>query len=235
MSNDNVKFFKGFSTDTLEFLFNLSQNNNKTWFDENRDIYNEYLLTPMRYLVMDMSNFILSIDPAINVVPSVGKAISRIHRDTRFSKDKSPYRTNMWISFDRPSKNRSSNPCFFFEITPNAYSYGMGFYTAAPHTMELFRESIDNSPNEFKKAISFYDKQNVFTLEGDKYKRILDKTKPEDILNWYQRKNLFLICNKFTDDTLFSDKLVDELKSGFSMLSDFYLYLCKIRDHEFKA
>lgn len=230
MPNDSCKYFKGFSSNTIDFLRSINQNNNKAWFEKNKDSYKKYLLTPMQHLVMDMNNYILSIDPFIDVTPSAGKTISRIYRDTRFSKDKSPYRSTMWITFKRPSKDWSSYPAFFFEISPDSYRYGMGFFSADPHTMELFRESIDNSPKEFKNAISFYPKQHEFVIEGDKYKRILDKSKPEEILDWYQRKNLYLVCNKSFDDTLFSNQLVDELKSNFSLISDFYNYLCKIKN-----
>ena len=229
MFNENCKYFKGFSNNTIKFLWDLNQNNNKIWFEENKDSYKKVLLEPMQSLVKNMNDYILSIDPLIDATPSTGKCISRIHRDTRFSKDKSPYKDTMWITFKRQSKDWSSNPAFFFEISPNSYRYGMGLFSATPHNMELFRESIDNSPEEFKKAISFYPKQQVFVVEGDKYKRILDKNKPEDILNWYQRKNLYLVRNKSIDDILFSSQLVDELKSNFSLVSDFYHYLYKIQ------
>jgi uncharacterized protein (TIGR02453 family) len=229
MLDESCKYFKGFSNDTIDFLRNLKQNNNKIWFEKNKDSYKKFLLAPMENLVMDMNDYILSIDPSIEVTPSAGKTISRIYRDTRFSKDKSPYKDTMWITFKRPSKDWSSNPAFFFEISPDSYRYGMGLFSATPHTMEVFRESIDSSLEKFKKAIAFYHKQHVFVIEGDKYKRILDKNKPEDILDWYQRKNLYLVCNKHIDDTLFSNQLVDELKSNFSLVSDFYHYLYKIK------
>lgn len=221
--------FKGFSTETVSFLKNLNENNNKIWFEKNKENYKKLLLKPMESLVMDMSNYMLNIDSLIDTTPSVSKTISRIYRDTRFSKDKSPYKDTMWITFKRPSMEWTSNPAFFFEISHNSYRYGMGFFSATPNTMEIFRENIDTSPKEFKKAISFYSKQNVFVIEGDKYKRILDKNKPEEILDWYQRKNLYLVCNKEIDEVLFSHQLVDELKSNFNLLSDFYHYLCKIK------
>ncbi len=68
--------------------------------------------------------------------------------------------------------------------------------------MTLIREIIDENPKEFLKAISFFAKQKTFVLEGEKYKRIIDKTKPEKIQNWYQRKNMYLVCNRKIDDTL---------------------------------
>ncbi|MDT8717715.1 DUF2461 domain-containing protein [Clostridium sp. 19966] len=230
MNNEKSKYFKGFSKETIEFLRELKQNNNKAWFEENKDNYKKLLLTPLQYLVMDMSQYILSIDPLMEVTPSAGKTISRIYRDTRFSKDKSPYKDTMWITFKRPSKNWSSSPAFFFEISPNSYRYGMGFFSADPHTMELFRGKIDASLEKFKKAVSFYSKQNTFVLEGDRYKKILDKGKPEDILDWYQRKSLYLVNNKNIDDTLFKEELVTELKTNFALLAEFYHYLYSIKE-----
>ncbi|MBN1804340.1 MAG: DUF2461 family protein [Sedimentisphaerales bacterium] len=71
-------------------------------------------------------------------------------------------------------------------------------------------------------------KEKTFVLEGEKYKRIIDKTRPEKIQDWYQRKNMYLVCNKKTDKTLFSGKLVDELAYGFNLIAPFYDYLQKI-------
>jgi hypothetical protein len=105
----------------------------------------------------------------------------------------------------------------------------MGFYNAAPAIMSIFREMIDENPKEFARAISFFGKQKTFVLEGDKYKRIIDNTKPEKIQNWYQRKNMYLVCNRKIDDILFSNKLVDDLIYGFGLIAPFYHYLEKVR------
>jgi hypothetical protein len=104
----------------------------------------------------------------------------------------------------------------------------MGFYNAAPAIMSKFREMIDENPKEFLKVISFFAKQHTFVLEGEKYKRIIDKTKPKQIQNWYQRKNMYLVCNKKIDDRLFSNKLVDDLIYGFKLTAPLYHYLQKI-------
>jgi uncharacterized protein (TIGR02453 family) len=230
MSTIGERSFEGFSNETIDFLKNLKENNNKLWFEENKKKYINNLLTPMKYLVMDLSSFILSIDPLLEVTPSSGYTISKIYRDTRFSKDKSPYKISMWITFKRRSKEWSSNPAFFFELSPNSYRFGMGFFQATPTTMKIFRENIDASLDKFKNAISFYSKQDVFVVEGDKYKRILDKEKTEDINEWYQRKNLYLVCNKEIDNLLFSKELVDKLIADFSLVKDFYTYLNQLKN-----
>ena len=220
---DEEKYFKGFSPKTLKFLRGLKANNNKAWFQAHRADYEEYVLQPLRNLVMDLGEFMLTIDPYLEIAPAVNKTISRIYRDTRFSKDKSPFRSTVWFTFKNQSKDWMTHVCgYFFELSPNSYRYGMGFYNAAPAIMSRFRQMIDENPLEFAKAISFFDKQKTFVLEGDKYKRIIDKTKPEKIQNWYQRKNMYLVCNRKIDDALFSNKLIDKLIYGFGLVAPFY-------------
>ena len=230
MTEEEGRKFKGFSSKTLKFLRGLNANNNKAWFQAHRADYEEYVLQPLRDLVTDLGDFMLDIDPYFEITPAVNKTISRIYRDTRFSKDKSPFRSTVWFTFKNQKKDWTTHVCgYFFELSVNSYRYGMGFYNAAPSITSKFREMIDENPKEFLKAISFFAKQKNFVLEGEKYKRIIDKTKPEKIQNWYQRKNMYLVCNRKIDDTLFSNKLVDDLASGFNLIAPFYHYLQKIR------
>jgi len=134
------------------------------------------------------------------------------------------------MTFKNQNKDWTTHVCgYFFELSTNSYRYGMGFYNAAPAIMSKFREMIDENPKEFLKAISFLEKQHSFVLEGDKYKRIIDKTKSEKIQNWYQRKNMYLVCNRKIDDTLFSRKLVDDLAAGYKMIAPLYHYLQKVK------
>jgi len=221
--------FTGFYKETFVFLRSLETNNNKKWFERHKNEYHEFLLNPLKSLVGDLSEFMLTIDPCFEVSPAVNKTISRIYRDTRFTKDKSPYKTTAWITFKRPKKNWKDSPAYFFELSSDSYRFGMGLYSASPNTMRLFRQGIDKNPKEFNKAISFYGRQNVFHIEGDQYVRIVNKDKSSEILDWYQRKNLYLVCNRNIDKMLFSNGLVENLLSSFSILEPLYQYLLKIR------
>ncbi|MFC1676446.1 DUF2461 domain-containing protein [Planctomycetota bacterium] len=230
MNAVEVKQFKGFSRKTLKFLRGLKANNDKDWFQSHKADYEAHVLQPLRNLVTDLGDFMLDIDPCFEITPVINKTISRIYRDTRFSKDKSPFRSTVWFTFKNSKKDWATLVCgYFFELSIKSYRYGMGFYNAAPAIMSKFREMIDEGPKEFAKAISFLDKQKAFVLEGDKYKRIIDKTKPEKIQNWYQRKNVYLVCNRKIDDALFCDKLTDDLIKGFGLIGPFYHYLQKIK------
>ena len=221
--------FDSFSQKTLDFLRDIKANNNKGWFEEHKPYYLEYILEPLKNLVIELDSFMLTIDPYFETRPAINKTISRIYRDTRFSKDKSPFKSTMWITFKRPSKDWRDAPAYFFEIAPDSYRYGMGLYSASPDTMYRFREMIDKRPKEFLKAISFYSKQQIFAVEGEKYKRIFDENKPEEIQNWYQRRNLYLVCNRRIDNRLFKRDLIDDLIFGFGLLAPFYQYLWKIK------
>ena len=223
---EEEKKFRGFSPNTIKFLKSLEANNNKLWFEKHRDDYKKFVLEPSRCLVNDLGDFMLKIDPRFEITPVINKTISRIYRDTRFSEDKSLYRSNFWIVFKRQKKEWSTEGCaYFFEIFKDFYRYGMGFYDAAPAIMRKFREQIDENPNEFRKAIAFYSKQKIFSLEGENYKRIIDASKPKNIQDWYQKKSMYLVCNKKINETLFSRKLINELKHGFNMLAPIYQFL----------
>jgi uncharacterized protein (TIGR02453 family) len=229
MTESDEKRFKGFSPKTLKFLKDLKANNNKAWFKAHKADYENYVLKPMKDLVSDLGYFMLDIDPSFEITPAVNKTISKIYRDTRFSKDKSPFRSVVWFTFKNQKKDWTTHVCgYFFELSINSYRYGMGFYNAAPIIMSKFRERIDENPKEFFKAVSFFYKEKTFALEGEKYKRTIDKTKSEKIRNWYQRKNMYLVCNRKKDKILFSSQLVDDLVNGFNLIAPFYHYLQKL-------
>ena len=216
-----------FSDKTIRFINDLKNNNNKLWFETHKNDYQKYLLDPFRQLAAELSAPMLSLDPYLEVTPAINKTISRIYRDTRFSKDKSLYRPNMWLTYKRSKENWRSAPAYFFEITPDLYRYGMGFYGATPTYMRQLREEMDNNPDEFEKAISFFNNQNLFMLKGDNYKRMENKYSPK-IQQWYQKKFFYLVCTRDIDDFLFSNDLINELIHGFNKMAPLYFYLLKV-------
>ncbi len=219
--------FQGFSPDTFSFLNNLKENNNKTWFETNREIYRNHILGPLQDLITELTPFMLTIDPLFTVNPK--KAVSRINRDIRFSKDKSPYRANMWLVFKRLYIDWKVEPAFFFEIYPDYYRYGMGFYNVPRETMDKLRAMINGQNKNFQKIHSLYQEQKTFKIEGEKYKKILNLSLSEDLNEWYQRKDLYFVCNKELDNQLYGASLVDMLIEDFKLLVPFYNFLVGLR------
>src|SRR6266567_1877273 len=157
--------FTGFTPECPAFFRNLAANNTKPWFEAHRQEYEEYLLEPLKALVTELAGFMLAIDQDLVTIP--GRVVSRIHRDTRFSRDKSPYKTTMWLTFKRPLKEWRDSPAFFFEIAPAFYRYGMGFDGASKDTMDRLREVIDRRPDEFRQAVAFLAEEGRFVPEGE--------------------------------------------------------------------
>jgi uncharacterized protein (TIGR02453 family) len=225
---DNL--FKGFSTKTFEFLMNLEFNNNKAWFEENKQTYKDEVVKPFQDLIKALLSYMLTIDPTFDTRADVGKTISRIYRDVRFSKDKKPYRSAVWLTFKRVSVDWKLEPCFFFEVTPSIYRYGMGFFIFSKEMILKLRELIDNDSEDFRNILALYLEQKIFTLQGEKYKKILDKGKSEEVLNWYQRKEIYFMCEKKIDKKLFETGLVEDLKKDFEVLRPFYEFLWKLKE-----
>lgn len=88
-----------FPQSTINFLTKLSKNNSKVWFDTNREKFNEEFLSPALQFVIEMGGRLSTLSPNINAIPKIDKSIFRLHRDIRFSKDKSPFKTNMGLYF----------------------------------------------------------------------------------------------------------------------------------------
>ncbi len=220
------RHFAGFGPKAFRFLKDVRAHNDKAWFQEHREEYERYLLEPLRDLVTDLADFMLDIDLSFEVAPAVGKTISRIYRDTRFSRDKSPLRDCMWITFKRSRKDWARwSVGYFLEINATWYRYGLGFYDAAPDVMAQFRAQLDDDPARFLKAINWFEGQEIFTLEGETYKRVKGADKPEPIRTWYNHKSFYLCCNLKNDKAIRSGQLVDDLKTGFGLAAPLYHYL----------
>ena len=221
--------FKGFSPKTFAFFRDLGRNNDKTWFTAHRAVYDEHVLQPLRDLVTDLADFMLGIDLSFEVAPAVGKTISRIYRDTRFSKDKSPFHDCAWIVFKRSGKDWAHyTPGYFLEIGPKSYRYGLGFYDAAPDLMARFRQQIDEDPKSFLRAVEWFDGQDVFTVEGERYKRPIGQDKPEPIRTWYGYRSFYLTSNHVVDEAVLSPRFGEQLMAHFGTAAPLYRYTHRI-------
>ena len=218
--------FNGFSQHGLNFLQQVRIENDKEWFEANRHVYDQTLLTPFRALVEALSASMLAIDPQFETRPAIGKTLSRIHRDTRFSHDKTRYRSRMWLTFKRPSKDWKDAPVYFFELGPDLLRYGLGYYSANKQTMDLFRHTLQ------RQQVPFLDVAECcrapFELVGESYKRPLVKEQDPAIATWYNRKSFAVMATDNQVEKLFSPTLVDTLTQGFLQLEPLYHWLMHV-------
>lgn len=216
-----------FSEKTLDFLFENRVTDSKAWFEAHRGDYEALVLTPMRELVRSLTVPMLEIDPLICCEPKVGKCISRIFRDTRFSRDKHVFRDVMWVSFFRHRQLYYGMPGFFFELSPRGLVWGCGYYQASPEAMEEIRKMVLAQDADFRKAAALFEKRTDFILEDSRYRRTKHPDAPEALRRWLDLKNVCLL--KKSDDfaLLTSEALPDTLGEDFRAMKPLYDFLIK--------
>ena len=134
--------FGGFSRKTLWFFKDLAENNNKLWFDQHRDEYNEFVMTPARDFVFAMGLKLTNVAPRIIADPRVNRSLFRINRDIRFSKDKSPYKTNMGVWFWEGPLKRMECSGFYFHLNPPVLGLGVGIHMFPKELLGCYRDSV---------------------------------------------------------------------------------------------
>lgn len=210
---------------TLTFLAENRLQNSKEWFHENRPAYQKDVLEPLIELVDALAPFMLDIDPHFETTPKVGKTISRIYRDTRFSRDKSLYRDVMWCGFTRPKIDRETNPGFFLELSSYRFRYGCGFYQAGAEKMRRIRERILENSLSFQSAQTAFCKQSVFRMEGETFRKIHYPDQPPEKQNWLERRNIYFVHDSVDFPWLFAKDLPASLAKHFSLLKPVYDFL----------
>lgn len=142
MAEKKIKEFQGFFKETLYFFKSLKENNNKPWFDQNREVYEDYVLGPAKSFVVAMGERVKELSPMINADPRTNKSLFRINRDTRFSKDKSPYKTHMGIIFWDGELPRMESSVFYFHLESEKIILGTGIYKFTRPQLEEYRNSV---------------------------------------------------------------------------------------------
>jgi uncharacterized protein (TIGR02453 family) len=217
--------FTGFSEHALGFLLENKLNNSKEWYEAHKSEYKKHVYNPFVELVKELAPVMTDIDNHIITVPS--KIISRVRRDTRFTKDKSLYRDNAWIVFLRDKSRMSTSPCFWFEIGQRGSSWGVGYYGAEAGAMAAMRDMIIQGHPAANKAIKCYEAQDEFVIGGDLYKRSKFPDQPENLRLWLDRKNIFFEKVQADYRSAFSEELPKELESGFIKLKPIYDFFCE--------
>lgn len=223
--------FNGFTADGLKFLFENRMRNDKEWYDSHKYIYKEAIYNPFVQLINELAPTMMEIDSQIITIPS--KIISRVRRDTRFTKDKTLYRDNAWFVFLRDKKAMSTSPCYWFELNQKGSSYGIGYYGAQTSSMINMRDMIVNNHPAFLKALNYYESQSQFVIGGEMYKRSKFPDQPENLKTWLDRKNIYFECVQNDFNLAFSKELPHVLKKGFLELKPIYDFLCMVEAHAY--
>lgn len=212
--------FTGFTDETVDFMWGIRFNNERTWFEAHKETYVKEFYEPMKALGDEMYDFLREKRPEYDLI----RKVTRIYRDARRLHGRGPYKESLWFSIEQPAEAWTDKPSFWFELTPDGWSYGMGYWVSKPVTMAKLRNRIDRDPATMEVLMRKLNRQTEFTLDTVDYKKLRSPA-PSAILEPWYRAKYFSIghADKLTDE-LFSREIVDRLKQGYEFLLPFYDY-----------
>jgi uncharacterized protein (TIGR02453 family) len=137
--------FRGFSRDCVQFYQVLARNNDKGWFTANKQVFENAVMNPARDFVYEMGNLLKEISPKVVADPRQDRSIFRHYRDTRFSHDKSPYKTHLVIFWWEGSRTKMECPGYYFHLEPPNLLLGVGIHCFSKPLLEQYRDSVVDS------------------------------------------------------------------------------------------
>jgi uncharacterized protein (TIGR02453 family) len=166
--------FQGFYKETVKFFKDLKKNNTKKWFESHKKDYENHVMQPARAFVMAMGDKLRTQVPDIVAVPKINKSLFRINRDTRFSPDKSPYKTNMGIFFWEGNRPRMECPGFYFHLEPTFLMLGVGLYMFPKYLFDTYRNSVVHAKHgkDLAEIVAKIEKTKSYKIGGKHYKRV---------------------------------------------------------------
>ena len=201
---------------TLQFLKTLLKNNNRNWFTENKNLYIEAqkdVLLFVENLIEEMSKFdeeILKIDAK--------KSLFRIYRDVRFSKDKSPYKTNFGAGLGMGKGTKITG--YYLHIEPGKSFLAGGVYQPEPSVLKEIRKEISMSGNEFLKILEQKDFRNNFrglSVEN-KLQRVPAGFEKDDPMSEYLKLKNFIVVHPISDASLLKENAAKDFAKIFESI-----------------
>lgn len=145
--------FSGFDPAFFRFFRDLAKHNDRAYFEANKDRYREVVVQPISAFIEALAPKLGKVSGRFRCDPRPnGGSMFRIHRDVRFSKDKSPYKTNAAAHFRHVSAKDVHAPGYYLHLEPGKVMYGGGVYMADPKALQRIRTAIAEDPKGWAKA-----------------------------------------------------------------------------------
>lgn len=218
--------FKGFKKETIQFFLDLRFHNSKAFMDENRARYIETVREPFYAFIEDVGSRLQKLDEDLEIRPH--KCLSRINRDIRFSKDKSPYRDHLWISFGKAAQSKDGMPFFWFELGPEFVNWGVGTWGENRSMMDVMRRRMIAKPQDHIRLLEMLHK-NRFYMGGNAWKKMpVPSELPEVLAPMYLKKDIYISREGARVSDALKADIADKVYRDFEALMPIYkmLYGC---------
>lgn len=225
--------FEGFDKSLFAYFKDLAANNEKAWFEANRDRYENDVRAPMKAFVEDIAPKLAKISP--NFIADPKKSLFRIHRDVRFSKDKSPYKTNAGIHLRHQRGKDAHAPGYYLHLEPGAVFCGGGVWQPAPDALLSIRTAIAEQPKAWRKALSAKKFADTFgdLREGDPLVRPPKGFDAEHEMIDYLKRRSFFAMKDFTPRDAADPGFVNEAANVFAAAAPVMRFMTEAVGAEF--
>lgn len=179
--------FDGFPRDALTFLWELRANNNVAFYEANKERCEKALRLPLRALCEEVAPVVRLVDPGLDTRP--GSVMSRLRRDTRFTRDKSPFRDHVWLGWRYPGERRSEGFHMYWGFGTDWLGWGCGSYGPDKPLMDALRLRIRREPEAVREALRPLELGRRYTLYGEPFRKLaVPEDVPEDLRALYRMK-----------------------------------------------
>jgi uncharacterized protein (TIGR02453 family) len=236
-----------FSDETFKFLRQLVKHNNRDWFMANKDRYEASVRGPALRLIGDLADPFKDISAQLTAVAKpVGGSLFRIHRDTRFANDKTPYKTHIGMYFSHAAATKAARndasggapgrldaPGLYLHVEPGRCFLGGGIWHPQSETCRLIRDYMISNPASWKKATRDAKFKKVFELDGDALARPPKGYDPaHELIEDLKRKD-FIASTQIDDAVLLRPDLVKQLMARYALMGPMLDWLCGALDLDF--
>ncbi|MBN2499581.1 MAG: DUF2461 domain-containing protein [Anaerolineales bacterium] len=224
--------FKGFPKETRQFYQDLAQNNNRLWFQDHKQDYVRYIQNPAQDFIEVMGEKLRSIAPRITADPDMNRgSIMRIYRDTRFSKDKTPYKTNLGVILHEGPRRKTESPGFYFHLDPESVWIAVGMWIFPKDFMLAYRDAVvdDKLGSELDAALLKINKAGDYKIGAQKYKRLprgCDPEHPRTTLLF--NKGMWVETPPVSWDVVHSPELIDATFERYKNGAPLHHWLVKV-------
>ena len=157
-----------FTPELFKFLRQLKRNNNKPWFEENKDRYIQHVRDPFLKFIADFATPLHEISPHFVADPRpMGGSLFRIYRDVRFARDKSPYKTHAGAQFNHAQSKNVHAPGFYLHLEPGSVFACGGIWRPEAPILGMIRDAIVERPEKWKRAVSGKAFKSLCVMDGE--------------------------------------------------------------------
>jgi len=213
-----------FTRETFRFLRDLARNNDRAWFAENKTRYEAEVKDAALRLIQDFSPYLSRLSPHFHAGP---RSLFRIHKDTRFSKDKAPYKTHTGIQFRHDLARDAHAPGYYFHIEPRGVFLALGLWHPDGPTLRKIREHIVEKPDAWTRASRSRKLTSKLTLEGERLSRPPAGFDPRHPLVEDLKWKDFMAYTDLDEAFVTNPALPRELSRLYAAGSEYMAFLCE--------